>query len=186
MPCSRLLRAQASHPRATSTLPYLRLRNVSKKSFLAPIRTGLVLGISCGATLWGAPAASAQTFAKGADVGWLPQMEATGYVFYDEQGVAQNCLELLKAKGINSIRLRVFVNPSTDKASGHYRPTEVVAMAKRAAAQGFRLMLDSHYSDTWAAPLAGQASRLGKPLLFPALNRCVRPHLPSDECLESS
>jgi len=99
-----------------------------------------------------APAASAQTFAKGADVGWLQQMEATGYVFYNEQGQAQDCLATLKDQGINAIRLRVFVNPSDDKASGHCSPAEVVAMARRATGQGFRVMIDFHYSDTWADP----------------------------------
>ncbi|GAB3584456.1 glycosyl hydrolase 53 family protein [Hymenobacter daeguensis] len=96
--------------------------------------------------------ATAQTFAKGADVGWLQQMEATGYTFYNEQGVAQDCFQILKSKGINSIRLRVFVNPSADKASGHCSPAEVTAMAKRAQALGFRLMIDFHYSDSWADP----------------------------------
>ncbi|WP_223648947.1 glycoside hydrolase family 53 protein [Hymenobacter psoromatis] len=105
-----------------------------------------------GAASLGAPAASAQSFAKGADVGWLQQMEATGYVFHNEQGQAQDCLAILKAQGINSIRLRVFVNPSADKASGHCSPAEVTAMAKRAADQGFRVMIDFHYSDTWADP----------------------------------
>ena len=96
--------------------------------------------------------ASAQQFAKGADVGWLQQMEATGYVFYNEQGVAQDCFRILKDKGINAIRLRVFVNPSDDKASGHCSPAEVTAMAKRAQDLGFRLMIDFHYSDSWADP----------------------------------
>ncbi|TDN36528.1 arabinogalactan endo-1,4-beta-galactosidase [Hymenobacter sp. UV11] len=105
-----------------------------------------------GAAVLVAPAASAQTFAKGADVGWLQQMEATGYVFYNEQGQAQDCLAILKDQGINAIRLRVFVNPSDDKASGHCSPPEVVAMAKRATDQGFRVMIDFHYSDTWADP----------------------------------
>lgn len=112
-----------------------------------------------GATLLAAPAALAQTptgaapaFAKGADVGWLQQMEATGYVFYNEQGVRQDCFAILKAQGINSIRLRVFVNPSSDPISGHCSPAEVVAMAKRAAGLGFRIMVDFHYSDTWADP----------------------------------
>ena len=36
-------------------------------------------------------------FAKGADVGWLPQMEATGYKFYDQDGKETDCLQLLKA-----------------------------------------------------------------------------------------
>ncbi|MGI4739226.1 MAG: glycoside hydrolase family 53 protein [Janthinobacterium lividum] len=120
--------------------------------FLAPLRAAVLLGVAWGTSLLVAPAAQAQSFAKGADVGWLQQMEATGYVFYNEQGVAQDCFQILKDKGINSIRLRVFVNPSDDKASGHCSPAEVVAMAKRATGLGFRIMIDFHYSDTWADP----------------------------------
>lgn len=95
---------------------------------------------------------NAQTFAKGADVGWLQQMEATGYVFYNDAGVAQDCFQILKDKGINSVRFRVFVNPSDDKASGHCSKDEVVAMSVRAKAMGFRIMIDFHYSDSWADP----------------------------------
>jgi arabinogalactan endo-1,4-beta-galactosidase len=118
----------------------------------APFRAVVLLGAAWGTGLLAAPAAQAQAFAKGADVGWLQQMEATGYVFYNAQGVAQDCFQILKDKGINSIRLRVFVNPSDDKASGHCSPAEVVAMAKRATSLGFRVMIDFHYSDTWADP----------------------------------
>ena len=53
-------------------------------------------------------------FSKGADVGWLPQMEATGYKFYDTDGKEKDCLQLLKDRGMNSIRLRVWVNPNDD------------------------------------------------------------------------
>jgi len=96
---------------------------------------------------------SAQTFAKGADTGWLQQMEANGFKFYDDQGVAQDCFALLKAKGINAIRLRVWVNPSmTDWVNGHCSASEVVTMAKRASDMGFRIMIDFHYSDSWADP----------------------------------
>ena len=105
-----------------------------------------------GAGLLFAPAARAQTFAKGADVGWLQQMEATGYVFYNDQGVAQDCLQILKNKGLNSIRLRVWVNPSADRINGHCSRDEVVTMAKRATALGLRVMIDFHYSDSWADP----------------------------------
>ncbi|WP_210520090.1 glycoside hydrolase family 53 protein [Hymenobacter terricola] len=124
-----------------------------KNTFLlAAVRAALFPGIALCLSLACTSAATAQPFAKGADVGWLQQMEATGYVFYNDQGVAQDCFQLLKAKGINSIRLRVFVNPSNDKASGHCSPAEVTAMAKRATALGFRVMIDFHYSDTWADP----------------------------------
>lgn len=91
-------------------------------------------------------------FAKGADVGWLPQMEATGYQFYDADGTQKDCLQLLKDRGMNTIRLRVWVNPSDDKASGHCSKEETVAMAVRAQKMGMRIMIDFHYSDSWADP----------------------------------
>lgn len=91
-------------------------------------------------------------FAKGADVGWLPQMEATGYKFYDADGTEKDCLQLLKDRGMNSIRLRVFVNPNDDKASGHCSKEETVVMALRAQKLGMRIMIDFHYSDSWADP----------------------------------
>jgi arabinogalactan endo-1,4-beta-galactosidase len=34
----------------------------------------------------------ANTFAKGADISWLPQMEANGYKFYNNKGIQQDCL----------------------------------------------------------------------------------------------
>ena len=92
------------------------------------------------------------TFVKGADISWLPQMEATGYKFYNDNGVQENCISILKAHGINTIRLRTFVNPSNDKASGHCSKDETVAMAVRAQNAGMRVMIDFHYSDTWADP----------------------------------
>jgi len=91
-------------------------------------------------------------FSKGADVGWLDQMEATGYKFYDTDGTPKECLQLLKDRGMNTIRLRVFVNPNDDKASGHCSKEDVVRMSKRAQKMGFRIMIDFHYSDSWADP----------------------------------
>lgn len=92
------------------------------------------------------------SFVKGGDVSWLPQMEATGYKFYDVNGTQKNCLQLLKDRGINTIRLRVFVNPSTDKINGHCSKDETVAMAVRARNLGMHTMIDFHYSDSWADP----------------------------------
>lgn len=94
----------------------------------------------------------AASFANGADVSWLPQMEAKGYKFYDDNGVQKDCLQILKEHGINSIRLRVWVNPSNDPYSGHCSKDEVVEMAKRCKNMGFRIMINFHYSDSWADP----------------------------------
>jgi len=91
-------------------------------------------------------------FAKGADIGWLPQMEATGYKFYDSNGVEEDCFKILKERGINTIRLRTWVNPNSDKASGHCSKDETVAMAVRAQKWGMKVMIDFHYSDSWADP----------------------------------
>jgi len=91
-------------------------------------------------------------FVKGADIGWLKQMEVTGYKFYDSNGVQKDCLEILKEKGINTVRFRVFVNPSNDKTSGHCSKKEVAQMALRAKNMGMRIMIDFHYSDSWADP----------------------------------
>jgi arabinogalactan endo-1,4-beta-galactosidase len=50
-------------------------------------------------------------------VGWLPQMEATGYKFYDTDGTERDCLQLLKDRGMNIQIARVFVN---QKGNGCY------------------------------------------------------------------
>lgn len=88
------------------------------------------------------------TFAKGADVGWLSQMEHDAVIFYNNTGAKQDCIQILKDKGMNSIRLRVWVNPS----AGWCNKSDVVAQAIRAKNAGMRVMIDFHYSDTWADP----------------------------------
>lgn len=87
-------------------------------------------------------------FAKGADVSWLTEMEAANVKFYDANGSQTECLSLLRSMGINSIRLRVWVNPS----DGWNNKLDVIAKALRAKNLGFRVMIDFHYSDTWADP----------------------------------
>lgn len=115
-------------------------------------------------------------FAKGADVSWLPQMEATGYRFYDTDGKEKDCLQLLKERGMNTIRLRVFVNPSQDKASGHCSKEETVAMALRAQKAKMRIMIDFHYSDTWADPAKQAKPAAWANLSFDALQKKVYEH----------
>ena len=87
-------------------------------------------------------------FAKGADVSWVTEMEAAGRKFYNNAGQEKECMELLKSLGMNTIRLRVWVNP----ASSYNNTADVVAKAVRAKDLGMRVMIDFHYSDTWADP----------------------------------
>lgn len=112
-------------------------------------------------------------FAKGADVSWLPQMEASGYVFYNQQGKPEDCLKILKDHGINSIRLRTWVNPSDNAQSGHCSKDETVAMAVRAKKMGMRIMIDFHYSDTWADPAKQKKPKEWEGLNFDQLQKAL-------------
>lgn len=98
------------------------------------------LFVSCGA--------SKPNFAKGADVSWLTQMESEGRLFYTRDSrIPMECMQLLRDHcGVNSIRLRVWVNPDTVWNS----IDDVVDKAVRAHKLGLRTMIDFHFSDTWA------------------------------------
>jgi arabinogalactan endo-1,4-beta-galactosidase len=85
---------------------------------------------------------------KGADISWLTQMESSGYQFYNGAGTAMDCMKLMQGLGMSAIRLRVWVNPS----GGWCNNADLVAKAVRAKALGLRILLDIHYSDTWADP----------------------------------
>lgn len=87
-------------------------------------------------------------FAYGADVSWVSEMEAGGKGFKKQDGSTADIFEVLKDVGINSIRLRVWVNPT----GGWSGKDDVVALAVRAAKAGMALMIDFHYSDFFADP----------------------------------
>ena len=94
------------------------------------------------------PPPATTNFAKGADISWLTQMEAAGRLFYNSSGATQDCVQLLKSLGTNSVRLRVWVDP----VGGWCNTDDVVAKAIRAKNLGMRIMIDFHYSDSWADP----------------------------------
>lgn len=89
-------------------------------------------------------------FAKGADIGWVTEMEQKGMKFYNAKGVETDCFQLMKDLGLNAIRLRVWVNPS--EHNNWCNKEDVLAKAKRAKKLGMDLMIDFHYSDWWADP----------------------------------
>ena len=90
------------------------------------------------------------SIAKGADVSWLTQMESSGIKFYNQSGTQQDCMQILKDLGMNSIRLRVWVNPSA--YGGWCNTADVVTKAVRAKNIGMKILVDFHYSDWWADP----------------------------------
>ena len=93
----------------------------------------------------------AQTYAIGADVSFLAKCEKDGLVF-KEAGQPKDVLVMLREHHYNWVRLRVFHDPSmnADKLPNDLAYT--LALATRAESLGFHLLLDLHYSDTWADP----------------------------------
>jgi len=91
----------------------------------------------------------------GADISFLPELEAKGIKFSD-QGSQKDPILIMKDHGINYVRLRIFNDPAHEKG---YAPGQgfcdlnyTKAMAKRVKAAGMKLLLDFHYSDYWADP----------------------------------
>jgi arabinogalactan endo-1,4-beta-galactosidase len=92
-------------------------------------------------------------FIKGADISWVPGQESRGITFKDTLGKQRDILDILKNDyQINSIRLRVFVNPSDDWGNGLCDIASTVSMAKRIKNADLQLILTLHYSDSWADP----------------------------------
>lgn len=89
----------------------------------------------------------AAEYAIGADLSFLKRAEDRGTVFKDE-GTAKPGLEIFKDHGYNWIRLRLFHTPTRLPNNLEY----TIELAQAAKAQGFKFLLNYHYSDTWADP----------------------------------
>jgi arabinogalactan endo-1,4-beta-galactosidase len=85
---------------------------------------------------------------KGADISSLAKSEAFGGVYRTASGSTGDAVAILRNAGMNYARLKVWVNP----ADGYNDKTRVLATAKRIKAAGMKLLVDFHYSDTWADP----------------------------------
>ncbi|NUR57476.1 MAG: arabinogalactan endo-1,4-beta-galactosidase [Catenulispora sp.] len=93
-------------------------------------------------------AGSAPITIRGGDVSSLYRSEADGGVYYTSAGVKQPALEILRNAGMDYVRLRVWVNP----ADGFGNEAALLTSAREASSYGLPILLDLHYSDTWADP----------------------------------
>ena len=97
-------------------------------------------------------AASAQKYVGG-DISMLTKYEEAGVVYKDQNGKAVQPLTFFKEQGLNAMRVRLFVDPSQDDDKAVCQDLEYVkALGKRIKDAGMKLLLDFHYSDTWADP----------------------------------
>jgi arabinogalactan endo-1,4-beta-galactosidase len=128
-----------------------RLQLTGLRASVIATRTLLILaGILSLAILAPRPA-QAQNYAVGADVSFLAKCEQDGVVF-KENGQSKDVLAILREHHYNWVRLRIFHDPA---AAPDHLPNDLnytLALARRAKAMGFRILLDMHYSDSWADP----------------------------------
>jgi arabinogalactan endo-1,4-beta-galactosidase len=99
--------------------------------------------------------AFAQTFYKGVDLSYVNQMEDHGAV-YSEGGVAKDPYQIMHDHGANLVRIRLWHTPDWTDYSGTVNEysnfQDVKKSIARAKAAGMQVLLDFHYSDTWADP----------------------------------
>jgi len=140
-----------------------------------------ILGVLIAAAPAAQPFHRTSPYILGADVSWIDEDEANGTTYFDH-GQRADLFQILKDHHFNFIRLRIFVNPASPKG---YAATSkeafcdlqhTLAMAKRVRAAGMGLLLDFHYSDTWASPGKQFKPAAWENLDFPALKQAVYDH----------
>lgn len=89
-------------------------------------------------------------FIKGGDISYIPQVENGGGIYY-ENGEPKDPILIFKNNEMNYFRLRIWHTP-TGPLAGYCNLEKTLYMAKRIKEQNLGLILDFHYSDTWADP----------------------------------
>ena len=85
---------------------------------------------------------------RGADISSLKKSEDCGGIYRDREGVPGDALQILKEHGLNYARLRVWLN----SPDGYHGKAQLLEMARRLRDMGIPLLVDFHYTDTWADP----------------------------------
>lgn len=88
------------------------------------------------------------TFISAVDISSYPEISNSNPTFNDLEGNQNSLLTILKDNGVNTVRLRLWVNPSNE----HSGFNEVKQFSEILKTNGFRTWLTLHYSDTWADP----------------------------------
>lgn len=96
----------------------------------------------------------------GGDISLFPTYQGAGSIYKDENGNKIDLLPYLHQQGMNAMRVRLFVDPGQFETlhPNDYDPNAcqdlpyIIPLCKDIIDNGFELMLDFHYSDTWADP----------------------------------
>lgn len=89
-------------------------------------------------------------FVRGVDISTLTAIEDNGGYYLDSNGAERDLLDILKDRGVNYVRLRLWNDPQ--KSNGYNDKDDVIRLAQRVKEKGMKILLDFHYSDEWAHP----------------------------------
>ncbi|WP_335973590.1 glycoside hydrolase family 53 protein [Gaetbulibacter jejuensis] len=89
------------------------------------------------------------SFYYGADLSYVNEMEDCGATYKDENGTTKDPFTIFQEAGTNLVRVRLWHNPTWTNYSNFNDVKETI---QRAKAKGMDVLLDFHYSDTWADP----------------------------------
>ncbi len=108
-------------------------------------------------------------FIKAIDLSSYPEISQSNSPYFDSEGNAIDLIDFVKANHVNTIRLRLWVNPSTPNSG----LDEVAVFSERLHAKGFKIWLSLHYSDHWADPASQQTPGIWQTASFKSLKDSV-------------
>ena len=85
---------------------------------------------------------------SGVDISDYPKVSSYNPTFYDENNNEISFINSLIQNGVNTIRLRLWVNPVDESSS----LDEVKEFSNELKSLGFKIWVTPHFSDTWAHP----------------------------------
>ncbi len=137
-------------------------------------------------------------FMRGADVSMLGEIEKNGGKFYNAQGKEDDLFNILRENGVNWIRLRLWNNPVNERDvyangkvlsrkgepfGGGNNDLELdIKLAQRAKKAGMKVLLDFHYSDSWADPSKQKTPAAWKDMGDKQLNKAVEEF--TEDCIK--
>lgn len=114
----------------------------------------------------------AMHFIYGADLSLLKRNKDLGVHYFSEEGDPVCPVEFFSQHGVQWARLRIFYDPSMEGAQINDL-AYTLALASDLNAAGYLLLLDFHYSDTWADPQKQYPPSAWLDLSFDALVEAV-------------
>ena len=116
--------------------------------------------------------AKSNNYYLGADISGTTMMEARNTLLYNRNNEPRENTVLMKELGLNAVRLRVWVEPQ----GGFCNKEDVLKMALRAKENGMAVMIDFHYSDSWADPGKQPIPKSWQGMTYKEMKRALAQH----------